>query len=143
MFGFERRWALSIMEAMAPSSGDPPAQPELLTAAPGEADFQHALGRVYGRATPLARISMRLSIWLVTWAPLWVGLGAFSFGSLTLERRQELLERLLDHQLFAVREAAFMLKVCASLAILGAPGVRARSGYDGNTPERDSRQGTR
>lgn len=96
----------------------------------GEVDFISTLGRMHAGSTKLAGFGLRVAIWMVTMAPLWL-FGRFAmFGGLARTERTELLRRLLAHKLFAVRELTLLLKLTAAMALLGTASVRARSHYD-------------
>lgn len=124
MFEFERRWARDALSAFAPEHG-----PGLAPSA-GEVDFEAVLQRMLREVTPLARIGLRLAVWSVALAPLWL-LGKFAtISSLSSAHRPALLRALLTHRVFAIRELATLLKLCAAIALLGVPSVRSRSGYD-------------
>ena len=124
MFAFERRWAHDALSAFAPEHG-----PGLAPSA-GEVDYEAVLQRMLREVAPLARIGLRLAVWSAALAPLWV-LGKFAtISSLGSAHRPALLSALLTHRVFAVREFATLLKLCAAMALLGVPSVRSRSGYD-------------
>jgi hypothetical protein len=124
MFGFERRWARDALSAFAPEQG-PGLAPSV-----GEVDYDAVLQRMLREVAPLARIGLRLAVWSAALAPMWL-LGKFAtISSLGSSHRPALLSALLTHRVFAVRELATLLKLCAAMALLGVPSVRARSGYD-------------
>lgn len=124
MLSFERRWARHLLGAFAPVGGSGLAPRE------GEVDYVTALGRMMRGATPLAALGIRLALWLAALAPFWLWGRLTTITKLANERRTELLGQLLRHRLFAVRELALLLKLCAAMALLGTPSVRARSSYD-------------
>lgn len=124
MLSFERRWARQLLGAFAPGGGPGLAPIE------GEVDYVGALGRMMRGATPLAALGMRLALWLVALAPFWLWGRLTTVTRLAADRRTELLCQLLCHRAFAVRELTLLLKLCAAMALLGTPTVRARSGYD-------------
>ena len=129
MLAFERRWAHAILSSFAPENG-----PGL---APRASDIEYVgtFVGLYESARLIARVGIRLGLWVVALAPFWLLGRARTIGRLTLEQRQALLERLLEHRAYPVREAAFLLKLCACLALFANDDVRSRSGYD--RPERD------
>jgi hypothetical protein len=82
------------------------------------------------RGTALAAFGLRVAIWMVATAPLWL-FGRFAlFETLKHAERTELLSRLLAHHNFAVRELTMLLKLTAAMALLGTASVRARAHYD-------------
>lgn len=124
MLAFERRWVHDILSSFAPDGG-----PELAPRA-GSIAYLASYEGMYGSARPIARVGFRLALWLVALAPLWLARRPRTLPRLALAERQALLERLLDHRVYAVREAAFLLKLCACLALFANDDLRARSGYD-------------
>jgi hypothetical protein len=120
----ERRWAEQALAAFAPDGGTG------LVPQPGEVDYATAFHRMLQEVTPWAALGLRLGLWLVALAPLWLWQRARTIGSLAVGERPALLRALLVHRVFAVRELTLLLKLCAAMALLGAPSVRARSGYD-------------
>jgi hypothetical protein len=124
MMGFERRWARHVLAAFAPVGG-PGLAPVL-----DEVDYEGALRRMMRGASPLAAAGMRLALWIAALAPIWLWGRVTTVTRLAVERRPELLRQLLGHRAFAVRELTMLLKLCAAMALLGTPSVRARSSYD-------------
>jgi hypothetical protein len=125
MRAFERRWVHDILSSFAPQGG-----PELAPRA-GEVEYFPTFAGLHQSARGIARVGFRAALWLVALAPIWLLRRGCTFGKLALEERQALLGRLLDHPVYAVREAAFLLKFCACLALFASDDLRARSGYDG------------
>jgi hypothetical protein len=124
MMGFERRWARHVLAAFAPIGGPG------LAPLQDEVDYESALRRMMRGASPLAAAGMRLALWIAALAPIWLWGRVTTVTRLAVERRPELLRQLLGHRAFAVRELTLLLKLCAAMALLGTPSVRARSGYD-------------
>lgn len=120
----ERRWTETILAAFA---GDRRVG---LYAEPDEVDYLGTMAQVLRVSTPKVTWAMRLAVWLVQSAPLWC-LGHWrGFTALDRDERAALLDRLLEHRWFAVRELTGLLKLAASIALLRVPEVRQRSGYD-------------
>jgi hypothetical protein len=124
MMGFERRWVRHLLAAFAPTGGPG------LSPTPGEVDYVSAVGRMMRGASPLAAVGMRLAIWIAALAPIWLWGRLSTITKLAAEHRPQLLRDLLGHRAFAVRELTLLLKLCAAMALLGTPSVRARSSYD-------------
>jgi hypothetical protein len=124
MFGFEIRWAEAILEAYAPSDGPG------LAPTPGEVDYLGWFLSMRTRAPFLAALGLRLAVWIIALSPIWHTRRLRTFGSLALGERAALLDRLLNHGWFAVRELTLLMKIQASMSLLGTATVRARSGYD-------------
>lgn len=96
----------------------------------GEVDYLGVLETMRRRATRLAALGLRAAIWLLALAPIWTGRSLRTISGLPRAARASLLSELLVHRAFAVRELSLLLKLCASMALLGTRSVRARSGYD-------------
>jgi len=124
MTRWEQSWATEMLAAFAPQS------PDGLAPLPGEVDYQNTLRRMLRGSTPLAALGLRLSVWLVALAPIWLLGRCVTFSKLALREQSELLGRLLRHRSLGVRELVMLLKLTAAIALLGTPSVRARSGYD-------------
>ena len=139
MTRFERRWARQLLAGFAPTGGPG------LSPLPDEVDYERAVLRMRREGTPLAALGVRLAIWIAALAPLWLWgkLATITVGALAVERRAELLRELLVHRVFAVRELTLLLKLCATMALLGTPSVRARSGYDHVQPAAKIESGVR
>lgn len=124
MTRWEHAWAESVLTAFV-IEGSPG-----LNVNHGEVDYLNALRRMRERGTSLAALGLRVAIWMVATAPLWL-FGRFKlFGALARAERTELLGRLLTHRSFAVRELTLLLKLTAAMALLGTASVRARTHYD-------------
>lgn len=130
MMRFERRWAQHLLSAFAPPSTTG------LSPGPTEVDYLGVLARMRRHASPLAALGLRIAVWVAALAPFWRWGRLTTITKLAAERRSELLRELLSHRLFAVRELTLLLKLCAAMALLGSPSVRARSGYDPMQSER-------
>jgi hypothetical protein len=128
MMGFERRWARHVLAAFAPVGGPG------LAPLSDEVDYETALRRMMDGASPLAAVGMRLALWIAALAPIWLWGRLTTVTRLAAARRPELLRQLLGHRAFAIRELTLLLKLCAAMALLGTPSVRARSGYDVTVP---------
>lgn len=125
MFEFERRWATTVLEGFAP-----PSTKLGLVLAPGEVDLLRSFDEMALGGSALATVGNRLAVLLVYFAPWWFDGQLATMGSLTPEERAVLLERMLAHPMFVIREPVFLLKVAVGMSMLGVPSVRARSGYD-------------
>jgi len=129
MFSFERRWVGVVLASFAPAEG-PGLAPR-----PHEAvDYFAAFETLRTRSTRIAGLGLRAALWLVVLSPWWLGRSLSVLTGLPQAARLTLLAELLEHRVFAVREAVFLLKLTACLALLGHADVRARSGYDGRSP---------
>jgi hypothetical protein len=132
-WAFERRWLEAIAEGLAPTGASSDAAGRLVPA-PGRADVSVTFETMRAASAPLARIGMRLALWLVALAPIWTSARARTLAGLPVPDRTARLEALLAHRRFVVREAATVLKLVVAFTLLGDPKTRARSGYDRPPP---------
>src|SRR4051794_12412057 len=110
-----RRVAM-ILEGFAPGSG--------------RVEWASTFETMFAAATPLSRIGLRLGILLAWLSPIWLGRRLRTLGGVAPSERAEILAAMLRHRLYLVRELTLLLKIVASMALLGTPEVRARSNYD-------------
>lgn len=124
MTGMELRWGADILSAFAPAvtaEGGPRTTKD---------HYLAALTALATGATPKAAWGLRLAIWTVTLCPPLLVRRFRLFGQLTPGAAAAVLERLLAHRWFALRELTLLLKFAAAMALLGDPAARAHSGYD-------------
>lgn len=124
MLAFERRWAEAVLGGFA-TPGAPGLAPR-----PDEVDWVRGVTRFLARASTKGRLGVRVGLFLVVTAPLWCWGQLRTALSLSAEERARLLDELLAHRWFAVRELCLLLKLVACMTLFGVPAVRARSGYD-------------
>lgn len=124
MLAMEQRWAVAVLEGFAPVGGPGLAPQE------GEVDYLTTIRKMMRASTGIAAFGLRLGLWLATFAPVFVLGKLKTMGSLSRERRAELLEKLLSHRLYLIRELTLLLKLSACMAIFARPALRERSGYD-------------
>lgn len=122
MTRFERRWAVAALEGFA-GDGD---------LAKGETgvDYGKTFDAMRAAGNAFAAFGLRLAVWMVALAPLWRLGRPRLFGSLSLEARASLLDKLQHSRAYLVRELTTLLKIVASMALLGSSVVRDRSHYD-------------
>lgn len=125
MLAFERRWALAILDSFAPSGEDE------LSPRPGEVNVLSAFDALRLGASQPAQIALRAAVWLISLSPVWLGMSLRWFSSLSRQDRVRVLDHLLAHPAFFVREATFLLKTVACLSLFEVEAVRRRSHYDG------------
>lgn len=124
MLAMEQRWAVAVLEGFAPVGGPGLAPQE------GEVDYLTTMRKMMHASTGLAAFGLRLGLWLATFAPVFVLGKLKTMASLSRERRAELLEKLLSHRLYLIRELTLLLKLAACMAMFARPALRERSGYD-------------
>lgn len=127
IFSVEKRWSCSVAEALFADERVRDAHdrrlPTLLT-------FFEA-----GNAQGLW--AFRFGLLLITFSPWWTFQGLRIFPTLPLEKRSAMLNALLEHRFYAVRELVFMVKMSISMMLLGDAQIRARTHYDTQTWERE------
>lgn len=123
MTQFERRWVFAVLEAFAPVGGPGLAPRE------GEVDWVRAFTRMRESCTPRAQFGVRLALWMVALAPLWMCGRFATMAGIPVADRAIILDRLLEHRIFAVRELTMLIKIGASLGLIGTVSVRKRSGW--------------
>ena len=123
LFPFEKRWAAAILEGFAPCDG-PGLAPK-----PAEVDWLGVHLRIFAATAPVGKLSLRLGVIITALAPLWLQGRPALISSLEPLERSRLLGRLLRLR-GPAGELANLLKMSASIALLGTPSVRARSGFD-------------
>jgi hypothetical protein len=124
MLAFEERWAAAVLAGFAPAGGQGIAPTQ------NEVDYVGTVRRMMRASTRQAAIGLRLALFLTALAPLWLFGRLRTFSSISARRRTEILQRMLSHRLYIVREIAFFLKMCACMAMFAAGAVRERSHYD-------------
>lgn len=108
LFEFELTWATAAFEAMFPERTALPHGIARMNPARFLADtiaaapFEQALG-------------LRLAVWIVALAPLWVVRRPKTFLALGLDERTRVLDALLENRIYAVRQLVVALKALASL----------------------------
>lgn len=124
MLAIERRWAAAVLEGFAPVGG-PGLSPR-----EGEVDYLTTITQMMRASTAMAAFGLRLGLWIAAFAPVFVLGKLKTMRSLTREARAEVLEKLLAHRLYLVRELTLLLKLGACMAMFARPSLRERSGYD-------------
>lgn len=118
LFAFERSWAAVVLDAVFPES----------TALP------HGVARMDpGRfvadviaTSPLEQsLGLRLTIWMVAFAPLWLLRRPATIATLAPGERQRVVERLMSSPVYAVRQLALALKALGAMLYAQSAAVRA------------------
>lgn len=122
---FERRQALAILESFAPMSSQNGLVPR-----EGEVDFVGSLSKLHDSSHARAQLGIRIGLWLVAFAPIWLGVAFHTMAGLSVEARWRLLDRMLASKVFLIRELALAMKIGASFSLMSTRSIRARSGYD-------------
>lgn len=130
MTPLEERWADAALRAFLEPGNHG------LIAAPDEVDYLACMRRMRAQSTRLAALGLRIAVWMVALAPMWMWHRLTPLHRLPPTDRSALMRELLSHRAFVVRELALLLKLAASIALLGTESVRARSAYDSRSRPR-------
>lgn len=117
-------WAALVLSSFVPVSAGG------LVRNDREIDWSGAWERFLSSMNARARLGARVALLIAITAPVWVLGRLGSLASLGIEERARLLDRLLAHPLYLVRELVLMLKICACFAMFRSDQVRARTSYD-------------
>jgi hypothetical protein len=117
---FECRWAEAAVGAIFPGSREDGFADIAAMDVPGF--FRDVM-----RYLPLrSALGVRIAIWIVAWAPLFV-IGRFAtIAGLALGEREAVLDRLSLSTSYTIRSLVMILKTMGALLYAGDDGVRAR-----------------
>jgi len=116
---FERRWRDALLAAVIPA---PPDAERPGLGALDLASFWQSFAKA---APPLLGLGLRVAVWVLTLAPLFL-LGKLRlFPSLAEPQKDRLLCRALGSRLYLLRQLVVSLKAVASFAYFSDPAVRA------------------
>ncbi len=130
LFGFERRWAEGVLGGFAPPLPEGEATAGLLTPRPGEVDYAGVFERYAGAGNLLSTVGVRLVFWIAALSPFWMSFRFTSLDGVPEEERVRYLDRLTHHKFKLISELMLLIKLAASMALLGTASVRARTNYD-------------
>jgi hypothetical protein len=123
LFDFELRWFEIVGRTLLP--------PETLDGRTAGIDLRAHGAEQVGRSPWWSALMVRLALWLVWCAPLFVLGRPRSFGALDEAARLRCLEALFHSRYYALRETTMILKMHVCFALLGEPPVLRRLGaYD-------------
>lgn len=124
MVFWEKRWLLAVLQGFAPDGGGKLALNQTTV------DYLGAFRVIRRASTHRAALGLHLALWIAAWAPLWMDRRWCSMAGLGIEERATILQRLLCHRSYIVRELTTLLKLVACMAIFGLDAIQLRSGYD-------------
>lgn len=120
MRSFEVHWLRAILRAIFP------AAPDLgLDVSAGDLDVGAFYGDLRRRVPGLTALGLRLALWCVALAPLFVLRRFATVAGLLPEERQRLLTRLAESPAYGVRQLALVFKATGALLYGAHPMVRA------------------
>lgn len=123
MAWIEEHWAPIVLSSFASSSRG-------FVVAEGDVDWLSGTRRFMSAASDKANLGLRVALAIAMSAPLWLLFRFRTLRSLSPEERSVVMERLLAHRIFFVRELTLLLKLVACMAIFRSPDARARTTYD-------------
>lgn len=125
---FERRWVEAIFTAIFPGPSGAEARPD------GEGGtFSHGVDAMgpasffeatLARAPLEAALGLRLTVWLVALAPIFLFRRPATIAALGPRDRERALDRLLSSPVYPVRQLTAGLKAIASLLYAQSPAIR-------------------
>jgi hypothetical protein len=125
LFGFELAWADAAYDTFFP----PPPR----TLQPGELALVHGiapmkpgafLDSMLGEAPLEASLGLRVTLWMIALAPLFVLRRFATIASLEVAERERLLDRLLSSRIYAVRQLVAGFKAMGSLLYAQSKEIR-------------------
>jgi len=129
LFGFELAWATAVFEAVFPERTALPHGIARMNPARFLADVV--------ASSPLEQsIGLRLTLWIVALAPLWLLRRPTTIADIRPDERQRVLERLLASPVYAIRQLVVAFKALGSLLYAQSPEARAWMTTPRGRPER-------
>jgi hypothetical protein len=117
---FEMSWAEAAMGAIFPGSSDEGMSGIC------DMDLRGFLAQVMKTVPLQAALGLRIAVWLVSLAPLFVIGRLTIFARLSQEDRVRVVSTLLANRSYAIRSIVLILKTIGALLFAGDDGVRAR-----------------
>jgi hypothetical protein len=119
LLAVERRWAHAAFETIFPGSDGGFVSIEQM-------DVDGFLHEVCARVPLKAAVGLKLAVWIVALAPLFVLGRLATIRSLAKAEREMVLARLLASKTYAIRQLVFILKSIGAMLYAAHPAVRAR-----------------
>jgi hypothetical protein len=117
---FEERWARSAFETIFPGS------PEEGLEGIKSMDIEGYLREVLSTVPFKSGLGLRVAVWIIAFAPLFL-LGRFAlFASLAQIDREKVVQRLITSSSYVIRSLVMALKAVGAMLYAGAPQIRAR-----------------
>jgi hypothetical protein len=119
LMGFERRWARAAFETIFPG-------PErgTLPLGIGDMDLDGFLDETLKSVPFEPAVGLRLAIWILALAPLFVLGRLATLASLSFEDRERVVARIAASPIYPVRSMVVMMKAIGALLYCGDPRVR-------------------
>ncbi len=119
MLKFERRWLVRVFEELLPSGAD-----ERLAIGAADVPMGRFVDDLLAHSSVEFALGLRLCMWLVMLAPLFVLRRFRTFFGLSPSDKAMVLERLRGSSVYIVREAPMLLKTIGCLGFCGLPPVQ-------------------
>ncbi len=120
---FERRWLLTICDAIIPSDAH-----DVVSSGAAAAPLGRFYDDVFSRSPVDMRAGIRAAVWVVTWLPLLWRLKLRPFGRLRRDDRVALLRSMAGSRFYLVREIPNLLKIITCMGWSAMPEVQAQLG---------------
>jgi hypothetical protein len=118
LFGFELAWATAAFDTVFPERT---ALPHGIV----RMDPARFLSDTIARSPFEQSVGLRLTLWLVALAPLWLMRRPTTIASLNAGERQRVFDRLLASHVYAVRQLVVAFKAMAAMLYARSPEARA------------------
>jgi hypothetical protein len=123
MFRFERRWLVRVFETLLPRGAD-----ARIGAGAADVPMGRFVDDLLAHA-PLEFVAgLRIVLWIVMVAPLFVVRRPRTFLGLAADERLLVLDRLRTSDVYVLREAPILLKTIACLGFCGLPQIQTSLG---------------
>jgi hypothetical protein len=132
MSRLERRWLLTIFDAMVPGPADGG-----LAIGGGDDAVGRFLDDLERRAPLEPRLGLRVAVWVVTLGPIFWRLRLRPFGRLKRAERVEFLDAMAAHPVYVLRELPVLLKTFLCMGLFALPPAQRAMGMpaaDAQTP---------
>ncbi|WP_394838555.1 hypothetical protein LVJ94_16780 [Pendulispora rubella] len=114
----EMRWAYAVFGAIFPSGAS-----ERLPLGICDLDLETYLTQIRSRAPYRSALGLRVAIWVIALAPMFVLYRACTIMSLDTASRETLLKKMLASPVYVVRQLVMLLKAVGAVLYAGTPSV--------------------
>jgi hypothetical protein len=127
LFGFELAWATAAFDAVFPEPpiGDHEARRTALPHGIARMNPARFLADVIATSPIEQSLGLRLTLWIVALAPLWLLRRPTTIAGIRSDERQRVLERLLASPVYAIRQLVVAFKALGSMLYAQSSEVRA------------------
>jgi hypothetical protein len=129
LFGFELAWAEAAFDAIFPSPPKSGLVHGIAQMKPGV-----FLDEMLSAAPLEASLGLRVTLWMIALAPLFVLRRFATVTSLDTSDRERLLDRMLSSRIYAVRQLVAGFKAMGSLLYAQSPAIRTQMSTPTSSP---------